>query len=526
MRRLTTFIIVLCLLLMSVNAFAFEELAAIEYPLDTDVVLKMWIPINSGATNRITSYDENDSFIYAQQATGVDIEFIHPSNSAITEEFNLMVTSDNLPDIIVNGRYQTGAADSTQCVNGVEDGIYIDLTDYMADYSPVYWNDLHTNEEFYQDATTADGRVYWYTNYKTATSYEEGSYDRIHVRADWLEELGMDTLRTIDDYETYFKYVLDNKEGVIPYSLVKTGIEKDLLCAFDTFEGWYQVDGQVKWGQVDDGFGEYLQLIRSWFTKGYISPDFTTYAGETDAFLAGMSGAVSNSAGTQFTKCAAVGIKTQNCPYMRKYEGQQIYGFYYLRPANGQYAVISSQCKHVDIAMKFMDYGYTDIGGAVYSYGIPGTAWEYNDAGQPIYTDYILDNQFGYSVSECSYILRLHEGFPHLRAADSISNLSNFTTEGALAYRLAWNDDELCDLTGHCLPSSLSLLTEDSLRRTEIMNEIETYRDEMVLKFITGIESLDRYPEYQQHIWDLGLQEAIDLTQKAYDTLLAKVIPE
>ena len=38
--------------------------------------------------------------------------------------------------------------------------------------------------------------------------------------------------------------------------------------------------------------------------------------------------------------------------------------------------------------MKFMDYGYTDIGGAVYSYGIPGTAWEYNDAGQPIYTDY------------------------------------------------------------------------------------------------------------------------------------------
>ena len=58
------------------------------------------------------------------------------------------------------------------------------------------------------------------------------------------------------------------------------------------------------------------------------------------------------------------------------------------------------------------------------------------------------------------------------------------------------------------------------------MAEVETYRDEMVLKYITGVESLDSFEQYQQTMKDLGIDEAIELTQNGYDALLSKVMAE
>ena len=70
------------------------------------------------------------------------------------------------------------------------------------------------------------------------------------------------------------------------------------------------------------------------------------------------------------------------------------------------------------------------------------------------------------------------------------------------------------------------MTNEESIRRSEIMAEVETYRDEMVLKYITGVESLDSFEQYQQTMKDLGIDEAIELTQNGYDALLSKVMAE
>jgi len=522
MKKLVTSLLALALMLSCISGFAYEELPAIEYPIDTDAVLKIWMPISSSCTNQISSYAENESFIFAQEATGIDVEFIHPSNSAVNEEFNLMIVSGDLPDIIVNGQYQGSGADSA--TNGVEDGIFLDLTDYMPENSPVYWNYLNTNEEFYQDATNAEGRVYYYTNYKNVTADVEGSWDRFQVRKDWLEEIGLETLYTVADYEKYFQHILDTKEGVTPFTMVKSGIERCFLTAFEVSEGWYHVDGQVKWGQVEDGFGDYLALMNSWYNKGYISPDFTSYSSEREAYLAGESGGYCGTSVDTFELAAEIDLPIQNTPYMRQYEDQQIWGFYYLRPANGQFSVVCADSEYVAEAMKFIDYGYTVEGSYTYCYGIPEVAWVYGEDGLPKYTDYILNNDKGYNITEVSYILRFHEGFPHMRDSDAFSIPSNAINPECLTYRLNWQDDPLCDSTARCLPT-LVLPNEDSVRRAEIMTEVGTYRDEMVLKYITGAESLDTYEAYQAHIWDLGLEEAIQLTQNAYDTLMAKKLP-
>ncbi len=73
LKRFTLLIFVVSMLLTLAPA-----MAEIQYPLDTDVELTIWMPISSSVTNKISSYAENESFTYAQTATGVKLKFIHP----------------------------------------------------------------------------------------------------------------------------------------------------------------------------------------------------------------------------------------------------------------------------------------------------------------------------------------------------------------------------------------------------------------------------------------------------------------
>ena len=54
------------------------------------------------------------------------------------------------------------------------------------------------------------------------------------------------------------------------------------------------------------------------------------------------------------------------------------------------------------------------------------------------------------------------------------------------------------------------------------MGDIETYVDEMVLKFITGAESLDGFDDYAATIEAMGLPKAIALKQDGLDRYNAR----
>lgn len=49
------------------------------------------------------------------------------------------------------------------------------------------------------------------------------------------------------------------------------------------------------------------------------------------------------------------------------------------------------------------------------------------------------------------------------------------------------------------------------------MNDINTFKDEMYLKFIMGQEPLDNFDKYVKTIEGMGLQEAIQIQQNALE---------
>ena len=68
----------------------------------------------------------------------------------------------------------------------------------------------------------------------------------------------------------------------------------------------------------------------------------------------------------------------------------------------------------------------------------------------------------------------------------------------------------------------ISLTTEEAEERADIMIQVDTYAQEMMLKFITGAESLDYYDTYLQELDARGMQRAIEITQNALDRYLAQ----
>ena len=65
---------------------------------------------------------------------------------------------------------------------------------------------------------------------------------------------------------------------------------------------------------------------------------------------------------------------------------------------------ISKDCKNVEAAMKFLNYGYTEEGADLYNWGVEGVNWDWQ-GDKRVYNDTMLNNpKFG--TEEASYIYK------------------------------------------------------------------------------------------------------------------------
>lgn len=63
------------------------------YPLDTNVTLKYWMPIDENITANVAEYSQTEFAKAAAKQTGVKIEYLHPAIGQETEQFNLLIPS-------------------------------------------------------------------------------------------------------------------------------------------------------------------------------------------------------------------------------------------------------------------------------------------------------------------------------------------------------------------------------------------------------------------------------------------------
>ena len=57
----------------------------------------------------------------------------------------------------------------------------------------------------------------------------------------------------------------------------------------------------------------------------------------------------------------------------------------------------------------------------------------------------------------------------------------------------------------------------ESAEYTRIMNDINTYIDEMSVRFLVGSEPISNFDNFVQTIYSMGIERAIDIYQGAYE---------
>ena len=63
---------------------------------------------------------------------------------------------------------------------------------------------------------------------------------------------------------------------------------------------------------------------------------------------------------------------------------------------------------------------------------------------------------------------------------------------------------------------------DESKELGNIMSQISTYRDEKVVAFITGAESLDHYDDFVAEIKNLGIDRAIEIKTASLERYRAR----
>ncbi len=511
----------ICLLLALVMALSVCAAASAEitYPLTEnfgDKTLSWWHSLRAASYE--SSHDDNICWQAIEKNTGIDVKWIHPATGTEAEKLSLLFVSGDLPDIIqIDGYLETAGGSAA----GVDDGNFVELTDYLMDNAPAYVAAITASDLAYAMATTADGRVTEFDQIKQTAP----QYSRETLRVDIQEEIGWGDKMpvTIDDYTQLFA---DLKEhGYWGWAPTSSGLQTHFMFAYGIHNTFFlDEDGSVAFGPYTEAYKDYLKQMNAWWEAGYLYPDFTGSITRSALFDNKEVGLLITPSDISYGAAKLAGYEIYIVNYPRLYEGQQ-YRFetttWDAVPADGIRTVVTTKCADPELAIQFLNYGYTEEGALIYNWGIEGTTYTVDADGKKVYTDTMLNNPT-VPASSGQYVYKLHFG-PKLAEPDVSCNPGTIGDPKALYFRELYSDDTTVDSTGIIFAT---LTVDQSVERAEYMTDIDTYYKEMALKFILGDLDIDEnWDTYMSTMQSMGIEEAIAITQEAVDAFNAKEIP-
>lgn len=488
-----------------------------------------WVPMNSNIATRIQNYNEVAMYQQREKDSGIHIDFIHPALGQEAEQFNLMIASRDLPDMVEYNwvNYQGGVQ------KAIDDGVIIELNDYIDEYAPNFKKRVSDGSELsqiYDKGSKTDSGSYFSFPCFNVGNYR--TFGGLMIRKDWLDDLGLDVPETIDEWTTALKAFKEKKGASVPL----TGTIQFYIGSSDAFNGAFNigkglyVDGnKIKYGPLEQGYKEYLALLNQWYKDGLLDQDFSTNKGTAvDANITnGKSGAVPGYLGSSMGRYLKQ-MQTENpsynlvcAPYPVKNKGDKNNFYFFEGDVNSRYLTITTACKDPVTATKWADYFYSDEGYYLVNFGVEGKSYNMVD-GKPVYTDEILHNPEGLSINEALGLnCRATSQAPGLKQAPEYLEQYYEFPQQVDGFKL-WSEN-VEGVRSKKIPEGLSAAQDESEEMAALSADIYTYVEEMSLKFIKGEESLDKFDDFVNTLkTSFNVERYMEIEQNMYDRYLKR----
>lgn len=497
------------------------------WPLQEKKELNIWVVWSN---DYVEEPNQLKAIQKIEEATNVHVNWTVVDASSAKEQFGLMLASGEYPDIIRDvGSYYPGGTEK-----GVQDGVLADLTEAVELYMPSYNALRKSNPQLEKDTMTDDGKI---VGTRTITSYfgevrGERVWAGMALRQDWLNDLGLEVPRTIDEWETVLTAFKENyPECEAPLMIGTNGYDlfSNFLSAYGCLSGFYKDGSTVKYGPLEDGYKEWLTLFHDWYEKGLIDPNFMTNAADmmspADYIGTGKAGA-----GMQLWGLTDEVLKTQGyttdedfslvattAPVLKSGDTPQI-GFATSELVKEEIG-IAATTKDLELACRYLDYWYTQDAMLLDSLGIEGESYTVDESGTYHLTDSVkamvedgtvntyAEAVYTYSLGTSDFGLYnwgmfdpIYEGNAAMNAYDEF-------------------DKDKFDLM---LPSCMTMTDDENSEYVALYTDIETLVNENTVKFITGEKSLDEFEAFVEMLHTYNIDRCIELKQAALDRYNAR----
>lgn len=486
--------------------------------VDEPVTLTAWDYVVPPVMEVIHDYG-TDGQVYAelQKRTGVTLQFTTANLLTASDSMSLMVAANELPDLIFNfGMFYNGNMDDL-----AEGDIIVDFTEYE-DIMPNYFDILNNNPSISRDVYTEAGAVVLAENIQDSLIPSSGPA----IRQDWLDADGLEVPVTVDDLYNVLKTFQEKNDCAHPLWIAANGANT-LGTAFgvsvngdnNSLGGWIYADGKIQYCLPMDGFRDYIQLMADWYAEGLISPDFVSQTMNntaTDDEIVGNASGFFTTSVNGITNLSGYepDADVQPVRAMVLKEGD-LCGFDDAgtsRVSKGGAAVACS-CPDVELALRILDYFYSDDGILLANYGVEGVSFEFDENGEPVLTELVTNSPEGYdfplalikytSSTPCSICINERNFLGYTDAQIAAIDLWIRNTESTQAPGAIWSVDAQSEYAS-------------------IASDLGSYVSSMCLQFITGTKSMDEWDAFvEEATTSFDVERMTELYQEAVDAYLA-----
>lgn len=506
------------------------------YPLTEETVtLTYWYP-NAGSMAELADFNDSYFFKWYEELTNVHIDFIVPAAGSEAEAFQLLFASDSMPDMVYSYPNQTTYSYRAGQDKAIEDGYFIDIAEYL-DYAPNYLSWLANNDDLRKASYSDTGKLYGMWGVWSGIDSEHTYADYgLAIRQDFLDKVGMEVPTTYSEWEAVLTAFKDELGIQAPLYTSKFGIDMgEMMAGYDTAPYWYQRDGVIQYGPMDDGYRDYLVMMHDWYEKGLLDPDFATRSSsgvtaDNDMILNDKVGALTDygtrlgdtyvSRGATNTDFNLVGApQPTKDPDDPTYVEPAYRDNTYTMMVSGVCNSVSADSENIELAVRWLDGFYAEEIALNANYGTEeyeGTVWHNDDTtstGRIIDYDYRYSNPDGKSSG--MILVEYSAKNPPVRYEGMQVECSPQVKKDG--YEI-WKLYEPVN----AVPTRITPTSEEGTEFASLYTDIETYVQECNVKFIMGQMSLDDYDSYRDTLTQMGIDRCIELRQAALDRYNAR----
>mgnify|MGYP000950536349 CR=1 FL=1 len=345
---------------------------------------------------------------YLEKELNVKLEIEAVPKANYEDKKKLRITTNNLPDISLVAQ--------KDLVDYAKNGIFCNISENM-DRFP---NFKELIEGPYSDLQKlkVDGSFY---GTPILCRWQPRAGATASIRIDLLEKNDISIPKTYEDFYQVLKKLKEIYPDKIPFTNRKggsvSGTEKILECmayslgstfssklypTYDDDKGKYMV------GPANPEFKEVLSYLNRLYSEGLLDPDYASNTSDQwkEKMSSGRALAYFDNAGFGQDFTIALSEKDPDAavvpiPTMTNSFGQTRNTFYDKNWPQSSYA-ISAKSKNLDVAVKLLDWYYSEKGCDITGFGVEGETFEYQNGKPQLLTsvmdEYVHENSPSYAI--------------------------------------------------------------------------------------------------------------------------------